>query len=199
MGQRTSGTLRDYYNQEIAIAATALLSIAIHLILRFRLTSAEMFHGIPVDLLPLFVALAFGSPLVVGLVIHLTRLEFSSDLLAGISIVTSIFLGEYLAGTLVVLMLSGGQALEAYAVRRASYALEALARRLPSVANRKKNGGFDEIPLADVQVGDDLVVFPYDTCPVDGVVIDGRSTMNESYLTGEPYLLPKAPGSEKGP
>ncbi len=77
----------------------------------------------------------------------------------------------------------------------ASFALEALARRLPAVAHRKKNGGVVDLPLAEVAVGDALVVFPHETCPVDGVVLDGRSTMNESYLTGEPYLLPKAPGS----
>jgi heavy metal translocating P-type ATPase len=132
---------------------------------------------------------------VVGLVARLSRLEFSSDLLAGIAIITSVILGEYLAGTLVVLMLSGGQALEAYAVRRASFALEALARRMPSLAHRKLNESVGDVPVAEVAVGDVLVVFPHETCPVDGVVLDGRSTMNEAYLTGEPYLLPKATGS----
>ena len=151
--------------------------------------------GCPSPAIPLLVALTCGTPLVFGLVIHLSRLEFSSDLLAGISIVTSVILGEYLAGTLVVLMLSGGQALEAYAVRRASFALEALARRLPALAHRKRDGDVGDVPLAEVAVGDALVVFPHETCPVDGVVLEGRSTMNESYLTGEPYLLPKATGS----
>ena len=51
------------------------------------------------------------------------------------------------------------------------------------------------MPLDEVAVGDVLVVFPHETCPVDGVVLEGRSTMDESYLTGEPYLLPKATGS----
>ena len=58
-------------------------------------------------------------------------MQFGSDLLAGISIVTSAILGEYLAGSLVVLMLSGGEALEAYATRSASSVLQALARRMP--------------------------------------------------------------------
>jgi cation transport ATPase len=65
------------------------------------------------------------------------RGDFGSDLLAGISIVSSVALGEYLAGTLVVLMLSGGQALEAFAVRRASAVLLALAGRMPSVRTER--------------------------------------------------------------
>ena len=88
--------------------------------------------------IPLILCLASGgSVLVVDLVRKLFRGEFGSDLLAGISIVTSVLLGEYLAGCLVVLMLSGGEALEAYAVRSASSVLEALARRIPSQAHRK--------------------------------------------------------------
>ena len=130
-----------------------------------------------------------------GLALHLSRREFNADLLAGIAIVTAVILGEYLAGTLVVLMLSGGQALEAFAVRRASFALEALARRLPAVAHRKTGASLGDVPLADVAVGDALMVFPHEACPVDGVVVDGHSTMNEAYLTGEPFLLPKAPGA----
>ena len=185
-----SNVLKAFFTKEVVIAVIALAAIGAHLILRFGVGTSSMIASVP-----LLVALACGSPLVLSLVIHLSRFEFSADLLAGISIVTSVILGEYLAGTLVVLMLSGGQALEAFAVRRASFALEALAKRLPSLAHKKHDAEVVDVPLAEVAVGDALVVFPHETCPVDGVVIDGRSTMNESYLTGEPYLLPKATGS----
>jgi len=185
----------SFYTKEVAIGAIALAGIGFHLMLRFGIGTTGTVLGFPSQAIPLLVALTCGTPLVIGLIVHVSRLEFSADLLAGIAIVTSVILGEYLAGAIVVLMLSGGQALEAYAVRRASFALEALARRLPAVAHRKKNGGVSDLALAEVTVGDALVVFPHETCPVDGVVVDGRSTMNESYLTGEPYLLPKAPGS----
>jgi len=181
--------------KEVGIAAVAIVAFGLHLILRFGVRTTDTVYGFPSYAIPLFVGLASGVPLLWGLAVHLSRLEFSADLLAGISIVTSVILGEYLAGTLVVLMLSGGQALEAYAVRRASFALEALAKRLPSMAHRKTDAGVADIPLAEVTVGDTLVVFPHETCPVDGIVLDGRSTMNESYLTGEPFLLPKATGS----
>ncbi|HTN74743.1 MAG TPA: heavy metal translocating P-type ATPase, partial [Pirellulaceae bacterium] len=183
-----------YFTVDTVIAMIAIASIGLHLMLRFG-TAATMLWGVPADLIPLWVGLACGTPLLLGLAIKLLRFEFSSDLLAGISIVTSIVLGEYLAGTFVVLMLSGGQAIEAYAVRRASFALEALAKRMPSIAHRKQNGEFDDIALAEVAVGHTLIVFPHEICPVDGTVLEGRSTMNESYLTGEPFLLPKAIGA----
>ena len=127
MKRQTSNIIAILYTKEVIIAAIALVAIGVHLILRFGVETTGTVFGFPSQAIPLLVALTCGTPLVFGLVIHLSRLEFSSDLLAGISIVTSVILGEYLAGTLVVLMLSGGQALEAFAVRRASFALEALA------------------------------------------------------------------------
>ncbi len=96
-----------------------------------------------------------GIPLVIDLLIKLFKREFGSDLLAGISIVTAAILGEYLAGTFVVLMLSGGEAIEAYAVRRASSVLRALAKRMPSVAHRKANSSVDDVDLEQVQIGDE--------------------------------------------
>lgn len=171
--------------RDVAIAALAVLAIVVHLTLWPDL--------------PLQIALALGGiPLIIGLGRELLRWNFSSDLLAGISIVTSVILGEYLAGTLVVLMLSGGQALESYAVGRASSALSALAKRLPAVAHRRTSGGgpdTEDIPLSAVEPGDELVVYPHQACPVDGIVIEGRSTMDESYLTGEPYRLSKTVGA----
>jgi heavy metal translocating P-type ATPase len=169
--------------RDTAIAALAVLAMAAHLAL-----------GAP---WPLFVALGLGGgPLLIDLTRDILRRNFSSDLLAGISIVTSILLGEYLAGTLVVLMLSGGQALEAYAVRRASSALSALAARLPSVAHRRQHGTTVDVPLDEVVPGDEVVIHPHEACPVDGIVIEGRSSMDESYLTGEPYRLSKTVGAQ---
>ena len=145
--------------------------------------------------LPLYIALAAGVPLVLDLTLKAARRQFGSDLLAGISIVTAVVLGEYLAGSLVVLMLSGGKALETFAVGRASSALRALAKRMPSVAHRRFNGQVEDIALDTITVGDQVVVFPHEICPVDGVVVEGRGVMDESYLTGEPFMMPKAPGS----
>jgi cation transport ATPase len=193
MKRAASGIVASLYSKEAVIAVIALTAIGVHLILRVATETPGTLVGFPWHAIPLLIALACGVPLLFDLALHLSRREFNADLLAGIAIVTAVILGEYLA--LVVLMLSGGQALEAFAVRRASFALEALARRLPAVAHRKAGGSVGDVPLAEVTVGDALVVFPHEACPVDGVVVDGHSTMNESYLTGEPFLLPKAPGA----
>jgi heavy metal translocating P-type ATPase len=173
------------------IAALALLAIALHLALRFG------FHAEPRAFqLPLLIALALGGiPLVYGIIRKLLKREFGSDFLAAISIVTSVCLGEYLAGTIVVLMLSGGELLENYAVRNASSVLRALAKRMPSVAHRKRDHKLEDVALDQVDVGDTLVVYPHDICPVDGTVIEGHGVMDESYLTGEPFEMSKAPGS----
>lgn len=181
---------------DAALALLTTLAIAGHLALR-RLTAPLTVAGVPLDALPLITALVIGGiPLVWGLVRHLARGNFSADLLAGLSIVTSVVLGEYLAGALVVLMLSGGQALEAYAVRRASSALAALARRMPTRAHRKHGTATEDVPLDTIEPGDQLVVFPHEICPVDGTVVEGQSTMDESYLTGEPYRLSKVAGAQ---
>jgi len=138
---------------------------------------------------------AGGVPLVWGLFAKLCAGTFGSDLLAGLSIITSVVLGEYLAGVLVVLMLSGGEALESRAVSRAGDVLNALARRMPTLAHRKTAAGLTDVVLSEVTVGDLVVVLPHEICPVDGTVVAGRGSMDESYLTGEPYRMAKAPGS----
>ncbi|MBL8891676.1 MAG: heavy metal translocating P-type ATPase [Planctomycetaceae bacterium] len=145
---------------------------------------------------PLWCSLVVGGlPLIVGLLRKLWQREFGSDLLAGISIVVAVFLGEYLAGVLVVLMLSGGAALESYAIRSASSVLLALSRRLPLVAHRRDGANIREIPVSEIRPGDQLLVFPHESCPVDGVVIEGQGVMDESYLTGEPFQVQKSLGS----
>jgi heavy metal translocating P-type ATPase len=173
------------------IAVFAAAAILVHLILRFALHTSPGIYQIP-----LLATLALGGiPLVYELLKNLLRREFGSDLLAGISIVTSVALGEYLAGSIVVLMLSGGEAIENYALRSASSVLRALANRMPSVAHRKKDSTIQDVALDDIAVGDSLVVYPHDICPVDGTVIEGNGKMNEAYLTGEPFEITKAPGS----
>ena len=192
-----------------AIALTALAALAAWAVLTWTGRGAAAVSLGPLDPsrwfpdrsltlaeLPLVAALAVGGlPLVWGLARKLFAGTFGSDLLAGISIVTSILLGEYLAGVLVVLMLSGGEALESRAVSRAGDVLNALARRMPTLAHRKTAAGLTDVPLAAVAVGDVIVVLPHEICPVDGTVVTGRGAMDESYLTGEPYRMAKAPGS----
>ena len=145
---------------------------------------------------PLLATLAIGGvPLLVDLLRNLLKREFGSDLLGGLSVITSVLLGEYLAGSIIVLMLAGGEALESYALRSASSVLAALAKRMPSIAHRRLASGIVDVTLQDVAVGDTLVIYPHDICPVDGEVIEGHGVMDESYLTGEPFQITKTSGS----
>lgn len=180
------------YTKEACIAVLAIAGIAAYLVLKFVLC-------IPgeVDHIPLYIVLILGGiPLVAELLLKAVKGEFGSDLLAGISIVTAVLLGEYLAGVLVVLMLSGGLTLENFAVRRASSVLEALAKRMPNIAHLKEGDGVRDITVSEIKIGDVLSVFPHDICPVDGVVTEGHGAMDESYLTGEPFIISKTPGSD---
>ena len=88
--------------KEGEIATISLLAIGLHLIFRFGIEINGVVLGLPSQAIPLLIALICGAPLVIALIVNLSHGKFSSDLLAGISIVTSVILGEYLAGTLVV-------------------------------------------------------------------------------------------------
>jgi heavy metal translocating P-type ATPase len=181
-----------HWSKETYIAFLAALGVFAHLLGRYGLHAKPQLSNWPL-LITLTVG---GAPLVFDLLRRIVRHEFGSDLLAGMSIAASVALGEYLAGSIVVLMLSGGTALEHYAMRRASAVLAALAQRMPRIAHRVGGSEIDDIELDNVRIDDHLVVFPHEICPVDANVVDGRGTMDESYLTGEPYQIAKVPGSD---
>src|SRR5215468_7216668 len=136
---------RIYSRRYPLIAILAIVAIATYLVLWLSGAPASACNW------PLNIALAIGgTTIVVELLIKLIHRDFGSDLLAGISIVTAVLLGEYLAGVLVVLMLSGGEAIESYAVRSAASVLRALAKRVPSLAHRRRNSHLEEVPLAEL-------------------------------------------------
>lgn len=176
---------------ETYLAILTAVAIAVHLVLKFGTHVPVWGYETP-----LFVALAVGGvPILVALMKRIWAREFGSDLLAGVSIVASVLMGQYLVGTIIVLMLSGGAALEHFATRKASSVLDALAKRMPQAAHRRKGASVEDIRLDQVQIGDQVIVLPHEICPVDGVVIEGRGVMDESYLTGEPFEISKTPGS----
>ncbi|MCA8988848.1 MAG: heavy metal translocating P-type ATPase [Planctomycetaceae bacterium] len=174
-----------------SLAFLALVGIALHFLLLYGPASTTGIAQVPL----VFILIVGGIPLVLDLLIKFWQWEFGSDLLGGISIITSVLLGEYLAGSIIVLMLSGGEALERYALRNASSVLEALAKRMPSVAHRKQNSTIENVPLDRIEVGDELIIYPHEICPADGIVTQGRGEMDESYLTGEPFEIRKIVGS----
>lgn len=192
-----SSAPRGTSRKQLTVAGFTGAMIAVHLVLRFTTLSSNRAGGLPLYDIPVLAALIVGGiVLVIELAVKLLHGEFGLDLLAGISIITAAILGEYLAGALVVLMLSGGEALEAFAVRTASSVLQALARRVPSVAHRRQVSQITDVALTQVEVGDTIIIFPHEISPVDGTVLEGQGIMDESYLTGEPYMMSKTAGSQ---
>jgi len=103
----------------------------------------------------------------------------------------------YEAAAVITVLVLLGQVLELRARDQTGGAIRALLNLAPKSARRLQDGGEDEeIPLADVQVGDRLRVRPGDGVPVDGAVLDGRSAVDESMVSGESMPSPKGPGDK---
>jgi heavy metal translocating P-type ATPase len=148
-----------------------------------------------------------GIPVVWSTIKGMIHRHFASDIVAMLAIIAAILTNEALPGVVIVIMQTGGKALEDYAFRRASSSLDELMARSPRTAYRKirevnKNNNSDyngigdqsleEIKVTDVRIGDLLVVRAGDLIPVDGTIISGQAQIDESALTGEP--LPKNKG-----
>lgn len=165
-------------------------------IIFYLLKPSIVFFGFPFFDLPLKLSLIIiGGILFVRIILDLLKGNFGADLLAALALITSFLMHEYLAGSIIVLMLLSGEFLEEYAKQKASNVLKALSNRMPNIAHIKIDEHIEDHPINHIKIGDKVVVFPHETCPVDGIVIDGHGSMDESYLTGEPYRVSKAPGS----
>jgi heavy metal translocating P-type ATPase len=136
-----------------------------------------------------------GAPVVLRTLAGLLRGRFAADLVASLAIVAAIALRQPVAGLVVVLMQTGGEALEHYAAGRASRAVEQLEAAAPRRANRLAGSRVEEVAADQVAVGDRLLVRPGEMVPCDSEVVEGRSHVDESRLTGEPLPVTAQPGS----
>ncbi|HEY7418765.1 MAG TPA: HAD-IC family P-type ATPase, partial [Ktedonobacteraceae bacterium] len=182
--QRVGRTLRD---NPIPFATLALLITSLALWLAQQPDLAQW--------TTLAAMLLGGIPLLWKTLWQLLHKEFSVDIIAVLAITGSLLLGEYLAGAIIVLMLSGGEALEAYALHRARQSLTALAERAPRTAHAWQNEQLVDIPAESVEVGMTIVVKPGELIPVDGIIESGSSSVSEADLTGEPLPVTKVPGA----
>jgi heavy metal translocating P-type ATPase len=175
-----------FRNYPVPLGALALLLVSLVLWLAGRAEFAKWTL--------LVIVLIGGIPLLWQTLNHFIHKEFSVDFIAILAITGSLLLTEYLAGAFVVLMLSGGEALEAYALRRARTSLSALAERAPRTAHIWQGEQLISIPAETVEVGMEIVVKPGELIPVDGIVTSGSSSISEADLTGEPMPVRKIPG-----
>ena len=137
----------------------------------------------------------------VGMVRDVLRGHVGLDILAVVAMIATLAVGEYLASLIVVLMLSGGEALEEFAGRRARRDLTALLDRSPRTAHviHPDAGEHDTVAdraVEEVAIGDLLLVRPSEIVPVDGILITATGSFDESSLTGESMPVTREAGSE---
>ncbi|MET4060921.1 heavy metal translocating P-type ATPase [Arthrobacter sp. UYP6] len=139
----------------------------------------------------------------VGMVRDIMRGHWGLDILAVVAMLATVAVGEYIAGLIIVLMLSGGEALEVYAAGRAKGELNALLDRAPQLAHRlpsdadtgeQHTGTAEDIPATEVAVDDVLLIKPAEVVPVDGVLLSAAASFDESSLTGESVPVARTTG-----
>jgi heavy metal translocating P-type ATPase len=121
--------------------------------------------------------------------------DIGVDAIALIAIAGALVLGEQLAAAIVALMMSGGEALEAWAAGRARRELRLLVDRAPRIAHRHRNGGVEQVTVEELRIGDVVVVRAGELVPADGVVEGTGAVVDESALTGEPLPVTLPAGS----
>ena len=186
MGAPANGAIRIARVQSVLSLLRALARRPVALIAAVGLAAGLVARS---DIIFFATLLVGGVPLVLQTLRGLIRGRFAADVVAMLAIVTAFLLGQYFAGAVIVLMQSGGEALEAYAMRRASQSLEALLARAPKVAHRLRDTELEDVPVEAVRIGDLLVVKPGDLVPVDAEVTAGTSSVDQSALTGEPLPI----------
>lgn len=183
-GQKIRSFLR-----ENPLPALALLGLVLGGVVRLGFQQAAL-----ADWIWLAILIGCGAPVVWQTVRGMARGEFAADIVAMLAILTAVTMREYFAGVIIVIMQTGGEALEMYSLRRASSSLTGLLARAPSKAFRKQHDSMVEISVDEVQIGDSLVVRSNDLIPVDGMLLSERAEVDEAALTGEPLAHPKQSG-----
>lgn len=136
-----------------------------------------------------------GAPVVWRTTRSMLQLRFSTDITATLAILAAVLIQQPLPGLVVVLMQTGGEALERYARGRASDALRQLEADAPRIAHLAHGEGLSDVPVGDIRAGDLVVIRPGELVPCDVAVISGRSHVDTSRLTGEPVPVTAEAGT----
>ena len=141
------------------------------------------------------VLVLFSVPLWIEIVTSILARKFGVDLIAGLALLCSVIFKQYLPGAIVLLMLSGGEALESYAMLRARKSLSSLLSLIPSKAHVKKDDTIIDVDSHEISVGTHILVKAGEVISVDGIVENGESYVDESIMTGESMPAKKVKGS----
>jgi heavy metal translocating P-type ATPase len=177
--------LKHYWQFSLALLS---LIIALALQLSHLATAAHWLLG--------SASLLLALPLLYGMWDDLRSGKYGIDILAATAIITAVLLHEYWAAIIVVFMLTGGEALEDYAERRAQSELSALLHRAPQMAHVMQNRKIVDTKVTAVRVGDKLEIRPGEVVPVDAEILEGTASLDESSLTGESLPQVKQVGDQ---
>ncbi len=122
--------------------------------------------------------------------------KLNAEVLVAIALIASVWVGEYIAGALVALMMLTGELLEELTIAKTSQAIRALMDLSPDTATVIRDGKEMELPIEEVNIGDIALVQPGEKIPVDGVVCEGRGEVDQAAITGESIPVIKEPGSD---
>lgn len=136
-----------------------------------------------------------GLPILIEAIIGLiTKFDIKADVLVSIALVASLYVGETFAAGEIVFIMQLGALLEDLTVRKAEAGIEKLVKLTPQTARIIINNKEEIITADKVKVGDIIRVLPGETIPVDGVIIKGETSINESIMTGESMPVDKIAG-----
>ncbi|HJF46944.1 MAG TPA: cadmium-translocating P-type ATPase [Limosilactobacillus oris] len=132
--------------------------------------------------------------MLVGMVKTLRSGKYGVDLLAILAVVATLAVSEYWAAMVILVMLTGGDALEDYAAKKANTELKALLDNSPRFAHVVTPDSSKDVPVNDVPVSAKIIVKPGELVPIDGLIIKGTGEFDESSLTGEARPIAKTVG-----
>lgn len=145
-----------------------------------------------------WVAIVFcGVPIVLEAAVGLvTAFDIKADVLVSLALAASVWIGEDFAAGEVAFIMQLGALLEEVTVAKAQAGIEKLVHLTPQTARVLTDGKESVIPVEEVRVGDRLRVLPGESVPVDGVILSGRTSVNQAVMTGESLPVDKAAGDE---
>ena len=154
--------------------------------------------NIPIYLNPAWgTVIISGIPMLLLAMVRLIREKWiSSALLIAIAMVASLLIGEVFAAGEVAWIMALGALLEDWTVERAKKGLKNLINLTPQTGRRITNGIEEIIPVDEIKIGDTLRILPGESVPVDGEIITGTSSLDQSIMTGESLPIDKEVGDE---
>lgn len=170
-------------------------STKLGLIIAIALFSAVLEFGFGLALVAQIIITITGTLIALSMLKEMIKTlrsgSYGVDLLAITAVATTLAVGQYWAAMIVLIMLVGGDSLEDYASKKAHTELKALLDNSPQTAHKVVADKLVDIKVDEANIGDQLVVKPGETVPVDGHIIKGSSMFDESSLTGESRPITK--------